>query len=147
MSVSANKTLEKINHALCIETNLYDIYTQIVHEIENFSLSHKGISKDTIDFILTDLIGNCSNEIKEKIFIDCTLHKKTISSYDGGIYDGAIIYGRLKEQVYYYDSEDVWYCLKNYDATNKVIIGRRYRDIEDIFYSVENKFLFYDDWV
>lgn len=139
LSVAASKTIEKINRNICLESNLYEIYTNIVHEIENFSILTNGITKDFINTILTDLISNCSKEIKEIIFKDCTLHKKTFLD--------ECFSSTFKEHIHYYDSEDVWYCLKKYDATNKVLIGRKYRDIEDLVYSIESKWGKYNEWV
>ena len=46
---------------------------------------------------------------------------------------------RTKSFTYSYDYEDIWYCFQKYEPSNKAIEGRRYRDIEDLVFSIDEK--------
>lgn len=144
LSHAANIAMAKINCAFQAETFLNEIYTQIVHAIESFSLS--GITKAHVDRLLKDMLGKCSPKRRDEILIYCTPYKKHFPT-DNSLrtkYDRS---KRTENYIYRYDVEDIWYSLRKYDATNKVIAGRRYRDVEDLIFSIDSKLELDNDWM
>lgn len=144
LSANAGKTIENINHALNKRTDLYDIYTEITHSIQNFSLN--GITKAHVERLLKDLLGPCSAKKRDTILAYCTPYKKyaPTDTSKSAKYDRN---KRTSNYTYRYDIEDIWYCLKQYEPTNAVVVGRRYKDIEDLIYSIDSKLNEYNDWM
>lgn len=142
LSDGAKKLLDKINQAINTKSDLYDIYTQISHSIENFRLS--GITRAHIDRLLCDMMGGVSSKRRDEIMKYCSPYKK-FSPTDKSLATKYNKSKRTSNYTYSYDREDVWYCLLNYEPTKKIIVGRRYRDIDDLIYSIDTKLEEYVD--
>ncbi len=135
LSKGAQEMIEKINAALNSEKDLYSIYTELSHAVQFFQLS--GISKAHVDRLLRDLLGR-GHKSRDKIMQYCTPYKKYAVTDESR----ASRYDKLKRtsnHTYSYDREDIWYCLLKYEPAKKVIIGRRYRDIDDLILSIDMK--------
>lgn len=143
LSDSATEFLEIINQSIHTKGDLYEIYTQLSHAIENFSLS--GITQNHVELILRDMLGSCSPKRRDTIMKYCSPYKK-FTPTDAS---KASKYDKTKRNPHFfkysYDLEDVWYCLLNYEPTKKIIAGRRYRDIEDLIFSIDTKLENYSD--
>ncbi len=136
LTPKAELMLEKINSALGEKSNLLSIYTGIVHAIENFKIS--GISKAHVDRLLRDMLGRTLPKSLDKIMKYCTPYKIFFASEPSiaARYDKS---KRRSDFRYSYDYEDIWYCFMQYEPTKKVIVGRRYRDIEELVYKIDSK--------
>lgn len=136
LTAKAKLMIDRINSSLSEKSNLLSIYTGIAHAIENFRLS--GISKAHVDRILRDMLGKTLPKSLDKIMKYCTPYKIFFASE----HSIAARYDKSKRRTdsrYSYDYEDIWYCLMQYDKTRNVIVGRRYRDIEELIYKIDSK--------
>ncbi len=136
LSDGAEKFLETINQAISTQGDLFEIYTEISHAIENFKVS--GVTRNHIDRLLRDMLGSVSAKRRDDIMKYCSPYKKFSPTAPtlAARYDKT---KRTSSYTYSYDREDVWYCLQNYEPTKKVIAGRRYRNIDDLIYSIDTK--------
>ena len=143
LSLGAQKMIDAINLSLNLKSDLFDIYIGITNSIENFALS--GITKAHVDRLLKDMLGSVSAKKRDEIMKYCTPYQKhfVTDSSIAAKYDKS---RRTSNYVYSYDHEDIWYCLMQYEPTRKVIINRRYRDIEDLIYTIDTKLEEYTNW-
>lgn len=136
LSGGAEKLLDILNQAINEKGDLSCIYTKISHAIKNFKLS--GITKAHIDRILRDMLGSVSSKRRDEIMAYCSPYKKH-SPTDASLATKYNKSKRTSNYTYSYDREDVWYCLLNYEPTKRIVVGRRYRDIDDLIYTIDTK--------
>lgn len=140
LSTGASKFFSAINQSIETDDDLQSIYTRIYHAVQMFLL--RGTTKVHVDKLLCDLVGvnNCSDSIRKEILQYCTPYKKHMPTDDSVAtkFDGS---KRTANYFYSYDYEDIWYCLMQYAPTKKIIENRRYRDIEDLIYCIDSKYL------
>ena len=136
LSVGAKKMIDTINRSLEAKSNLLEIYTDIVHAVENFALS--GTTKAHVDMLLKDMLGNVSAKKRDEIMKYCTPYQKHFAT-DISIAAKYDKNRRTANYVYSYDYEDIWYCLMQYEPTRKAIVARRYRDIEELVFTIDTK--------
>ena len=136
LSDGANNLIQNINRAISTCHSFDTMYTEITHAIEYFALA--GITKAHVDRLLGDMLGKVPAKRRDEIMKYCTPYKKhgytektVAAKYDKS--------KRSSSYIYRYDCEDIWYCLLNYEPTKRVIATRRYRDINDLIYSVDTK--------
>lgn len=135
-SEEAKVFLKKVNSILNMEGSLKTLYQRIVGEIQMFPLGGIG-SKQYLMSIIKWLRGSCSPKYLDTVLSICTPHKK-YSPRNGSI---AAKYEKSKDgrqYTYSYDAEDVWYCLMMNEATRKIIETRKYQNLEEIIYRMEN---------
>lgn len=139
LSPGANKFISAVNQSMEADDNLQSIYTRIYHAVQMFQL--KGTTKTHVNKLLYDLLGksNCSESKRNEILKYCTPYKKHMPT-DGSLAAKFDSSKRTSSYIYRYDFEDIWYCLMQYTPTRKIIEIRRYRDIEDLVFSIDNKF-------
>lgn len=141
LSPGASKLISAINQSIETGNDLQSIYTRIYHAVLIFQLGG-GITKVHVDRLLWDLLGrnNCPESKRNEILKYCTPHKRYMPTDDSlaAKYDGS---KRTSSYIYSYDIEDIWYCLMQYAPTKKIIASRRYRDIEDLVYCIDSKYL------
>ena len=143
LSPGAVQTIDVINKALNMQGNLYEIYTQMVHAVQNFRLG--GTTKAHISRLLYDMLGKTSPKKQEEIMKYCTPFKK----YAYANNSKASRYNRnarLNMYTYSYDYEDIWYCLLKYEPTKRVVLGRDYRDIQELVSRIDSKLSESYDW-
>lgn len=136
LSDGAKRTINKINNALNLESDLKTIYTELSHAVQFFRL--EGTTKAHVKRLLYDMIGPTSDNKLDNIMQYATPYKKHHLTEQtlAAKYDKS---KRTKSFTYSYDYEDIWYCLQKYEPSKRVIEGRRYRDIEDLMNSIDTK--------
>lgn len=138
LSPSATKFISAINQSIEADDNLRSIYTRIYHAVQMFRL--KGTTKTHVNKLLCDLLGksNCSESKRNEILKYCTPYKKHMPTSDSlaAKYDSS---KRTSNYVYSYDYEDIWYCLMKYEQTRTIIEKRKYRDIDDLIFTIDSK--------
>lgn len=136
LSSGAVQMIDEINRALAQQGDLRSIYTEMVHAVQRFRLN--GTTKAHIDRLLFDMIGKTSPTKRDEIMKYCTPYRKhaPINSSRAAKYDKA---KRRSTFSYAYDYEDIWYCLLKFEQTKKVVLGRRYRDIQELVFQIDTK--------
>ena len=135
-SVEANKFMSKINLHLNAEGSLKEVYLNILHEIQMFHLG--GIySKQYLISIVKRLRGSCSSNFFDRVFRPCTPYKKyaPMSNSIKAKYEEK---RQRQSYTYIYDSEDIWYSLVMEPSTEKIILARKYRNLEELVYRMDS---------
>lgn len=142
LSTGAVQMIDEINSALAQQGDLRSIYTEMVHAVQRFRLN--GTTRAHIDRLLFDMIGKTSPTERDEIMKYCTPYRKhaPINSSRAAKYNKA---KRRSAFTYSYDYEDVWYCLLKFEQTKKVVLGRRYRDIQELVFQIDTKWLESDE--
>ena len=133
LSPEAKQMLDIINSAIRRQTDMKDIYHIIDNAICNWRMG--GTSRAHVDRIIYDMIGNGKTKPAEirKYCKPYEYHK---------VIAGVQKYGTQRREKNYsliHDYEEIWYCLMKCPETKEVIEGRRYRGVEDLFYSIDSK--------
>ena len=136
LSPGADRMICEINEAINEKSDLCHIYTKMTHAIQNFRLG--GTTKAHVDRLLYDMCGRISAAKRDAIMKYCTPYKKhaPLDASRATKYNKA---KRTSAYTYSYDYEDIWYCLMCCEETQEVIRKRKYRDIEDLIYSIDSK--------
>lgn len=136
LSPGASRMICEINESLNEKSDLYHIYLKMTYAIQNFRLG--GTTKAHVDRLLYDIRGRTSATKRDAIMKYCTPYKKhaPLDASRATKYDKA---KRTADYTYSYDYEDIWYCLMCCKETQEVIKKRKYRDIEDLVYSIDSK--------
>lgn len=129
MSKNASKLLDVISETLKEESNLYDIYKTIEQAIVAFKIS--GTNKAHINRLLNHMLG-AKYDFDEimKYATPVKIYGKVGSHYSSK---------RTTSFTYCYDYEELWYCFMKNERTARVITNRRYRDIEDLIFSINER--------
>lgn len=136
LSSGAKRMIDTINALFESQYDLLSLYTYIMHAIENYALA--GTTRTHVDRILKDMLGSISAKKRDEIMKYCTPYQKHFVT-DLSIATKYDKNKRTSNYVYSYDYEDIWYCLMQYESTCKIINARRYRDIEDLLFSIDTK--------
>lgn len=136
LSPEAESLLNTVNEALSAADDLYSIYTRITHAIQMFSLG--GLTKAHVRRLLRDMVGKLSEPEQDAVLQYCTPYQKhyPMNSSMAAKYNKA---QRSSSYVYSFDTEDLWYCFQKYEPTRRVILGRRYRNMQDLIFSIDSK--------
>lgn len=130
MSEKSSKMVTSINERIRNKGNLYDMYMDIKAIVTSNRMS--GTSKAHCYRIIEDLVGKISKAKKDAILADCEPYEyhTVLKKFSGR---------RTRNYMLIYDYELFWQCLMKNANTRKVIEKRRYRDVEDMFYSIDSK--------
>lgn len=123
-----------LNRALALKTNLYEIYTTIFNEISYFRIS--GTSRTHVYQLISDMGGYGKKEILKY----CTPYKYYHKTYVP-LGENYVQKKRRNTFSYIFDYEDLWYCFMKDEHLRYVIEHRRYRDIEDLVYSIDERYM------
>lgn len=137
VSPNARKLLDELNKLMSSTDDIESVYNAMRNAIQNFSLG--GLTKRHVATLTKDMVGTNS----EKIYASCTPYKK-YSTVGTGV--KAKYSARSNQFIYRYDTEDLWYAFMTNENTRKVIEGRRYRNMEDLIYSIDSKYEDYSQW-
>lgn len=135
-SHEAENFLRKIESLLNTESSLKEMYQGVVGEIQMFALGGIG-SKQYLVSIIKWLRGSCSLKYLDTVLSICTPYKK-YSPRNGSIAAKYEKSRATKQYTYSYDAEDVWYFLMMNEETRRIIETRKYRNLEEIIYRMEN---------
>lgn len=126
--------LQHVNGLLRETKNLKEMYMGIYHQIQFFALG--GLTKNHVSKLVYDLTGK--KEIRG-LFFQSTPYKKHFPVDDSvkTKYDAT---KRTKSYWYRFDTEDLWYALMSYEPTRKVILGRKYKDIDELIRVIDQKY-------
>lgn len=136
LSTGALQMIDEINSIFGQQGDLLAIYTKMDQAVQRFKLS--GITRAHIDRLLYDMLGKTSPKKRDEIMKYCTPYRK----YTPINNSRAAKYDKTKRQSafsYAYDCEDIWYCFLKYEQTKKVVLGRRYKDIQDLLFQIDIK--------
>lgn len=134
LSEKGKDFLRHVNELLMSVENLQELYTGIYHQIQFFSLG--GLTKSHVSKLVYDLTGkkeirglfSQSIPYKKHFPVDRTVKTK---------YDAT---KRAKSFWYRFDTEELWYAFMNYEPTKKVILGRKYKDIDELIRAIDQKY-------
>ena len=136
LSTGAERFLGALNEALKMRTDLKSIHEAIRDAVQSFALH--GTSRAHVQRLIKDLSGSKKIDSYDSIMQYCTPYKyhhpktnSVKSRYDRD--------DRYSNYTLVHDYEDVWYCFMRNDYLRSVIEHRRYRDIEDLIYSIDSK--------
>lgn len=132
LSEKAQRTIQTINDTLVTQNSIGEMYDRICNAITDYPLS--GTSQSHVRRLVKDLLGNETRSIWKIIHQYCEPYEYHTMVY-GDKFNGK------KSNIYslIYDYEEIWYCFMKCSETKKVIEYRRYRDIEDLIYSIDSK--------
>lgn len=133
LSSLARKQVAAINEALITNGDIADIYAVISNVVSNYSLG--GTTRAHVDRLIVDMLGKATTKQKEEIRQYCIPFEYHAEKYKNSKYKG------IKQSNYtlIHDYEEIWYCFMQNPKTRNVIANRRYRDIEDLIYSIDSK--------
>lgn len=132
LSDKAQKMVDDINNAISTQKDLGNMYDAICDAISNYRLS--GTTMAHVERLITDMLGKTTATQKQLIYQYCEPYKyHAVTS--GNRFSGR----RASNYMLIHDYEELWYCFMMFPATRKVIENRRYRDIEDLIYSIDSK--------
>lgn len=132
LSKKAQKTIQTINNALSTQSSIGEIYDRICSAITDYPLS--GTSQSHVRRLVKDLLGKSTRDIWKVIHQYCDPYQYHMTLY-GNRFNGK----KSNKYSLIYDYEEIWYCFMKCSKTKKIIEYRRYRDIEDLIYSIDSK--------
>ncbi len=133
LSVQAEKMISKINEQVSMENcSIGDIYNGICNTIMNYRLS--GMSQTHVGRLISDMIYKAGPS-KRKSVLKYSVPYKFYPVIYGNKYNGV----RASQCRTIYDYEEIWYCFMMCPEIKSVIEYRRYKDIEDLIYSIDSK--------
>lgn len=144
ISQPARQFIDTVNKALLLQTDLHDIYAKIRNAIIQFHL--KGTSRAHVFRLVDDMCGHgkCSTLRGRSTLLQyCTPYEYHAPSY----VERRGNYTRIERASNYtlvHDYEDVWYCFMMNEDTRNVVLGRGYRDMEELIYRIDSRQ--YDTW-
>lgn len=136
LSTGAIRFLGVLNEALKMRTDIKSIHKAIRDAVQSFALH--GTSRAHVQRLIKDLSGGAKIGGFDLVMQYCTPYEyhqpKTNSAKSRYDRDD-----RYANYTLIHDYEDVWYCFMRNDYLRSVIENRRYRDIEDLVYSIDSK--------
>lgn len=133
LSPQAQTMISTINGAIRKKTDMQDIYRSVRNAILNWKMG--GTSRAHVDRIIFDLIG--------KGRVSPNSVRKYCQPFEyHAIMPGNRKYTTQRRENSYtliHDYEEVWYCLMKCPETRRIIELRRYRDMDDLLYSIDSK--------
>ncbi|MCD8146355.1 MAG: DUF4391 domain-containing protein [Clostridiales bacterium] len=133
MSERALEFVGQINSIIFREGDLYVLYTSLFNTISNFSMA--GISKAHVNQLVKDMLRKTITT--KSFWAKLSQYKR----YDvAGKGKSAQYQKRKNTYSYRCDTEDLWHTFLSDDRLHKVIVGRRYRDIEDLIRTIDSKY-------
>ena len=133
LSDKAKTMIDEINNAIVTNRTIGEMYNAICNSVSNYRLS--GTTKAHVERLITDMLGTISAAQKQLICKYCEPYKYHSVSSGGNRYTGK----KSTSYTLIHDYEELWYCFMMYPATREVIENRKYRDIEDLIYSIDSK--------
>lgn len=132
-SEETRKCIQEVTRLLLEgEGSIEDIYNRICQAIL-YCQPKFVTSKKHMESLLYDLSGKKHDPFLEKI--DTTKHHPVFNPQDKH---------RKKTYsmgyTYYYEYEDVWHALMSDDTFRRIITGRRYENMEQLVYYIDNKY-------
>ena len=136
LSPGAEKLIAQINNALSSSKDLKTLHSQITFAIQCYPLS--GISRAKSHRLIGFLVNKPSKRQCEELLQPCCVYVKYFPT-NGTLsarYDKT---ARTHNYEYRYDTEEIWYCLMQNEATRNAIERRRFRDMEDLLFTAAEK--------
>lgn len=135
LSNKSSTVIDDINSILENQHDLCQIYTNVYNRILTFRIG--GISKTQVSTLLYDMTGKKSIS---HLLDNCTPYQKyfKIEKSKRAVYDKSY---RSNNYKLIYDTEDLWYSFQNRDETKAVIDGRKYKDIDELIFSINQKYI------
>lgn len=133
LSPQAQKMIDRINDALRKKADMADIYGTARGAVLNWKMG--GTSRAHVDRIIYDLVGKgkVSPEEVRRYCQPFEFHARL---------QGSNKYTSQRKAANYtfvHDYEEIWYSLMKCPETKRVIEGRRYRDMDDLLFSIDSK--------
>ena len=133
LSPLAEKMIYKINEQVSSPRgSIEDIYNAICNSIINYSLS--GTSKSHVVRLIRNMISK-AGPAKQRDVMQYAVPYEYHPLTSGNRFNGT----RSSNYITIYDYEEIWYCFMMCPDVKSVIEYRRYRDIEDLIYSIDSK--------
>ena len=135
LSPQAKNMIDRINIILTEEGQyIADMYSGICGALLGYKLG--GTSRAHVDRLIEDMIGKASSSRKAEIRQYCIPYEfhQTI--------DGSGKYGNRRKYSNYtlvHDYEEIWYSFMKDPQISSIIEKRRYRDMEDLVFSIDSK--------
>ena len=108
-----------------------DIYNKICEAVMNYSLS--GTSKSHVERLIREMVRKGSIVISS-VMKGCPIYE-CYHVISGNKFTGK----RNSQKSCIYDYEEIWYYFMKNPKLKEVIEYKRYRDIEDLIYSIDSK--------
>lgn len=139
LSSQAEKMISAINSQVSKgKGSIGELYNEICNAISYYQLS--GTSRAHCDRLIEDMIGKIGAKRKAEIKQYCVPYK-----YYTVIYGNRFSGKKASKCRLIHDYEELWYCFMKDPKIRLVIEKRRYRDIEDLIYSIDSKSWFCED--
>ena len=135
LSTLAKNQIGEINEALVSKGTIGEIYQKIYNAIYRYPMG--GISRGSVDLLIKDMLGKTSAKRCEEIRRFCVPYEFHKPKYKYGKYKG----NKDANYTLVHDREEVWYCFMQDPEVRRIVELRRYKNIEELIYSIENK-----DW-
>ncbi|MGN1216815.1 MAG: DUF4391 domain-containing protein [Phocaeicola sp.] len=133
LSPQAERMIEGINSQVSKgKGTIGEIYTEICNLVDSYKLS--GTSRAHCDRLIEDMIGKTGLRKKEEIRQWCTPYEYH-PVVSGNVFSGK----KSSKYTLVHDYEELWYCFMKNPQIRQVIETRKYRDIEDLIYSIDSK--------
>lgn len=134
LSNKSSTVIDDINSIFKNQHDLCQIYKSVYNRILTFRIG--GISKTQVSALLYDMTGKKSIS---HLLDNCTPYQKYFVTQNSkrAVYDKSY---RSDNYKLIYDTEDLWYSFQNREETKAVIDGRKYKDIDDLIFSINQKY-------
>ncbi|MCD7771666.1 MAG: DUF4391 domain-containing protein [Oscillospiraceae bacterium] len=133
LSTGASKLIERINNAIANEGDLQIMYNSIFDAVRDFSIG--GVSRPHVVRLVTHMIGG--KKVEDSFWEKCTPYKL---HYLDGNGKAAQYKQRTKQFKYVFDTEDLWHAFLSDEKIKATINARRYRDIDELIQTIDERY-------